>query len=179
MSSLTIACRIRPRRATSSTWRTISTASAMDLGFTSMAGLSACWTSCENSRPVTIVHHSSTTKATGSMRQSKLEFWHALKDCSFALAPAGYGVDTHRVYEILMMHTAPIVLTSPLDALYAQFPVIVVSTWSEVFVPGAPYRFKKYLMDKFGVEPFNNSTVTTKLSMEYWVTLINRAHSQQ
>ncbi|CAK9049128.1 unnamed protein product [Durusdinium trenchii] len=39
---------------------------------------------------------------------------------SFVAAPWGHGLDTHRVWEALMMGSVPVVLSSPLDVLYEQ-----------------------------------------------------------
>lgn len=52
----------------------------------------------------------------------------------FALSPRGNGLDCHRTWELLMMKTIPIVLTSSLDGMYAGLPVVIVQSWQEVLV---------------------------------------------
>merc|ERR1719261_283417 len=55
----------------------------------------------------------------------------------FVIAPHGRGLDTHRIWEALLLNAVPIVLRSPMDPLFdgeslRKLPVKVVSSWSEV-----------------------------------------------
>jgi hypothetical protein len=81
------------------------------------------------------------------------------------------GTDTHRAWEILLLRTVPIVLTSPLDLLYSQFPVVIVKNWSEPFLPNQVERYRDMITKKFGAEPFSEG-VLNKLTMSYWIKLI-------
>jgi hypothetical protein len=65
-------------------------------------------------------------------QSKRVEFYRSLRKCEFAICPAGTGIDTHRVYECILFGVIPIVLTSPLDRLYKQFPVWIVKDWSDV-----------------------------------------------
>ncbi|WP_428332116.1 hypothetical protein [Novosphingobium sp.] len=47
----------------------------------------------------------------------------------FALSARGRGLDCYRTWELLLMKTIVIVKTSPLDALYKNLPVVIVSDW--------------------------------------------------
>lgn len=68
------------------------------------------------------------------------EYLHDLCQSKFVLCPEGTGIDTHRVYEALLCGATPVVLHSPLDALYRRFPICIVKDWTDPFsVPeGSP-----------------------------------------
>ena len=108
--------------------------------------------------------------------EARAAFWRRLSSYAFALSPAGFGVDTHRTWEILHLGAVPIVLRSPLQALHRQFPVVVVDKWSDVFVPGALERFKKDIQARFpgfASSTANASDVTwSKLTAKHWVDLV-------
>ena len=53
----------------------------------------------------------------------------------FATSPRGKGIDCHRTWELLTLRTIPIVLTSSLDPLYKDLPVVIVQAWEEVADP--------------------------------------------
>ena len=50
----------------------------------------------------------------------------------FATSPRGNGIDCHRTWELLMLRTIPIVLSSSIDPLYKGLPVVIVKAWDEV-----------------------------------------------
>ena len=130
-------------------------------------------------RFVTPLKHSNSSGALLSApkettRETKVAFWRRVAGSAFAFAPPGFGMDTHRVWEILQMHTVPIVISSPLDALYSGFPVVVVKSWQEAFEAGALELFKRAVVDKFGPEPFSQA-VNHKLSAQYWLDKVRAA----
>lgn len=104
-------------------------------------------------------------------------FWRSLGSNAFALAPAGHGIDTHRLWEVLNFHSVPIVLTSPLDRLYSQLPVVVLSNWSELLEHNCLARFKSDIQARFGEDPFASDSVLAKLTSRYWVHRIRTAAS--
>lgn len=101
----------------------------------------------------------------------KMRFWKALTKSMFSFAPPGYGQDTHRLWEILNMRTVPITISSPLDKLYREYPIIIVKDWKEAFVPGALEAFEKDILTRFGKTPFCHKMMK-KLSLQYWVEQI-------
>lgn len=113
-----------------------------------------------------------TSHAPKSLRAGRLAFWSRVAACAFALAPAGYGTDTHRMWEVLQMHTVPVVLSSPLDALYADFPVVIVQRWADVFAPGSLERFRDEVIARWGQSPFSKE-VLHKLTTDHWVRRVN------
>lgn len=81
------------------------------------------------------------------------DYMHTLSSYKFSLAPPGRGIDTHRCWESLMVGTIPIVLSSPLNDLYNDLPVLVVESY-DIITPtylneaynnfrGRSYKFDK------------------------------------
>lgn len=58
--------------------------------------------------------------------------WRTMSQYAFCASPHGHGLDCHRTWEALALGCIPIVKSSALDDLYAQFPVWIVNDWSEV-----------------------------------------------
>lgn len=108
----------------------------------------------------------------GSLREKKIRFWSRLVRVAFATAPPGYGMDTHRFWEILSMKTVPIVLSSPLDGLYSNYPVIIVQDWKEIFAQSALEDFRQRILAKWGPNPFSERVIQ-RLGLSYWVDLVN------
>src|SRR6185437_6783751 len=50
----------------------------------------------------------------------------------FHIAVTGNGLDTHRLWEVLYLGSVPIVMTSVLDKLYENLPVLIVQSWHQV-----------------------------------------------
>lgn len=94
------------------------------------------------------------------------ELWEKKIDYWFSLCPPGNGIDTHRVWEDLILGLIPIVKTSPLDALYQQFPIVIVKDWGEVNQTNLLY-WKSLYQDQV----FSDETAL-KLQQSYWLELI-------
>ena len=54
------------------------------------------------------------------------EYLTILSTYRFCMSPPGTGVDTHRTWECLMVGTIPILISSPLDSLFDDLPVLLV-----------------------------------------------------
>lgn len=108
----------------------------------------------------------------GEGEEARKRFWsHVAMNCSFALAPFGRGLDTHRVWEVLQLGGIPIVLTSSMDRLYSTFPILIVKSWAEVFSSESFLQKKKEnIIARFG-SPFHKE-VKHRLTLDYWVKLI-------
>lgn len=48
------------------------------------------------------------------------------------ISPHGHGLDCHRTYEALCLGCIPIVKTSPLDGLYRNMPILIVTSWRDL-----------------------------------------------
>ena len=63
---------------------------------------------------------------------SRDSFWQSVGDYAFVASPQGHGMDTHRLWEVLLLGSVPVVVSSPLDALYAEFPVVILPSWQQL-----------------------------------------------
>jgi hypothetical protein len=90
-----------------------------------------------------------------------------LKDHKFALSPPGRGLDTHRTWEALMVGTIPIVISSPLDSLYDNLPVLIIEDWS-ILTP-------EYLEEQFCL--FQSRTYDfSKIYSAYWKDRVKKPY---
>ena len=48
------------------------------------------------------------------------------------LCPQGTGLDCHRTWEVLIVGCIPIVLSSNLDELYKDLPIVVIESWDKL-----------------------------------------------
>jgi hypothetical protein len=102
-------------------------------------------------------------------RQPRLSSWTRQTEYAFVLSPHGNGLDCHRTWEALNLGCIPIVKSSPIDELYAELPVLIVDSWSNLS--------KELLMvtiDKFKTHSFDMN----KLTLDYWKRLI-RTHCSE
>lgn len=68
-----------------------------------------------------------------SEHRSQIRYFNKLRCTKFVPAPEGSGLDSHRVYEALMMGAIPIVVNfEPFEPLYAGLPILKVENWSVV-----------------------------------------------
>jgi hypothetical protein len=75
-------------------------------------------------------HKDISRKSSGGNRGN---FWGSMAQHAFSLSPPGHGQDTHRFWEILLLGSVPIVVSSPLDRLVCQFPSVILKDWSVLF----------------------------------------------
>jgi len=87
---------------------------------------------------------------------------------AFVISPFGNGVDCHRTWEALMLHSIPIVKRSPLDALHEQFPVAIVDDWREISI-AAMRNWRDRLKNGFTPDMF------ARLTRDYWAERIRAA----
>lgn len=93
------------------------------------------------------------------------EGWkNAVQTHFFVVCPPGHGYDTHRVWEVLLAGSIPVVPSTPMDSMYENLPVLIVGNWSEVnelFLDNIYQHFS--LRTDFCVD---------KLFLAYWERLI-------
>ena len=83
------------------------------------------------------------------------------------MAPPGNGIDTHRTWECLMVGTIPILIHSPMNSLYDDLPVLIISI-EDIHEITEEYLNRKYIeifenKDKYNFE---------KLYTPYWKSKI-------
>lgn len=107
---------------------------------------------------------------------SRADTWRAMGAHAFVVAPPGHGLDTHRAWEVLALGSVPVVLSSSLDALYSEFPVVMIDSWDEVRT-GALERWRAQITRRFGAEPFSER-IRDALTGTHWARRIATRHQR-
>jgi hypothetical protein len=89
--------------------------------------------------------------------------WKNMGKCAFVLSPHGNGLDCHRTWEALCLGCIPIVKTSGLDSLFADLPVWIVQSWSDVTEENMRLKLAEFMARPFAFE---------KLTLGYWQSKI-------
>ena len=94
---------------------------------------------------------------------TRLISWKKQSDYAFVVSPPGEGLDCHRTWEALCLGCIPIMISTPLDAMFEGLPVLIVKSWSEVTrellnTTIAEYNMKEWCLDK--------------LKLKYWMDKI-------
>jgi len=88
----------------------------------------------------------------------------------FILCPRGNGLDSHRIWEVLLAGSIPIITSSPLDIMFIKhnLPVIILSDWNEL---------NNNLTNKLSLwqKKFKSLTypknIYPKFNFNYWINL--------
>jgi hypothetical protein len=72
------------------------------------------------------------------------EYMNAIGRYKFVLCQRGYGIDTHRVCEVLLMGSVPVVQHSVLDDMYSQWPVLLVDSFDTIDTQDFVFDESKY-----------------------------------
>lgn len=91
-------------------------------------------------------HSNSHTSRTLAPTLEKLPFEEYMKEISrhcLVVCHRGNGIDTHRVSEVLLMGSIPIVFHSPLDDMYSQWNCIIVDSLEEIDLTKVTWDHKK------------------------------------
>lgn len=89
--------------------------------------------------------------------------WNEIKNYQFIVCPEGNGVDTHRVWEGLLLGAIPIVKINFLSPLYGKLPIIIIKDWSQVNLNFLDQQLKKIKSRKYDF---------SILFMNYWINEI-------
>jgi len=95
-------------------------------------------------------------------------YYHLINKYKFILSPSGAGPDCHRTWEALYMGCIPIVISSSINELYEDLPILVINDWNEI---NKEFLEKKYIeiMNKNK----NNEYNINKLYLQFWLDKIN------
>ena len=95
------------------------------------------------------------------------------KHYKFVLSPEGTGLDCHRTWEALLIGCIPIVLSSNLNELYKNLPILVVQSWDDI---------NKNMLEKEYIRIIKNKKNKVYdmdiLTLEYWQNKI-ASHTDQ
>ena len=101
-------------------------------------------------------------------KMPRTELWLSKIKYHFSVCPPGNGLDTHRVWEDLILGIIPIVKTSPLDTLYEQFPIVILKDWAEI----TEENLIKWYKENKG--EFESPLFKRKITQEYWLELMDQ-----
>ena len=101
------------------------------------------------------------------MNKKVKRYMTSIASVQFAIAPQGNGLDTHRIWEVLSLGTVPIVLTSSLDLLYSNFPIVIINHPSELKAADFFTKWTKRLTKRWGPEPISIE-VRKRLRVMWW-----------
>jgi hypothetical protein len=82
----------------------------------------------------------------------------------FVLSPEGNGIDTHRLWEALVIGTIPIEKRNINNSFYSDLPICFVNKWSDITLD---FLEKEYIRIKSTNYDLN------KLTFSYWKDKIN------
>lgn len=81
----------------------------------------------------------------------------------FILSPPGNGFDCHRAWEALLMNSIPVMISTPIDDLFDDLPVIIVKNWSQVTKEFLEQQYSKIKQKNYNFK---------KLYADYWLNKI-------
>lgn len=91
---------------------------------------------------------------------------------AFVVSPHGSGFDCYRTWEAILMGAIPIVKRSPIDAVYAGFPVVIVDDWSEI----TPPNLQRWRDDLAGY--WTDAKSDMRLTLSHWLRLFREKARQ-
>ena len=91
------------------------------------------------------------------------DYFNNLKDYRFILCPPGNGVDTHRIWESLLMNTIPILNNNNFskNLVNKKVPVLVVDEWKELNDYDENYFVSEYekIFKNSDIQKFSTSNI--------------------
>ena len=92
----------------------------------------------------------------------------SLKSFRFCISPPGRGIDCHRTWEALLLGVIPILLSSPIDPLFDDLPVIILNSIEDFNKIDNEFLNVKHneIIKNIGSFNFN------KLMFHYWKNII-------
>lgn len=88
-------------------------------------------------------------------------------DFPFWLSPRGKGLDCHRNWEALYLGRIPIIMSSPIDYLFEDLPVLIVNSWEEV-TQESLLRIYSEIQERNRIHGYDYSRIT----LHFWTTKI-------
>jgi hypothetical protein len=89
------------------------------------------------------------------------EAWRKLvQDHKWVACPPGHGYDTHRVWEVLMLGSVPVVPSTSMDSLYEGLPVLIVNDWHNLTAERLHERYEELRTEAWNLD---------RLFFPYWL----------
>ena len=86
--------------------------------------------------------------------------WKNQTKYAFVVSPQGEGMDCHRTWEALCLGCIPIMISTPLNDMFAGLPVLIVNSWSDV---------NSELLIRTHFEYSRKEFCKDKLLLKYWL----------
>jgi len=99
------------------------------------------------------------------MHMQRADTWRAQSTMAFVISPWGNGYDCHRTWEALVLGCIPVVMSSPIDDVFAELPVLIVKSWRELNMSTLHATLRAFSRRSFDME---------RLKLSYWSKLIRR-----
>lgn len=93
------------------------------------------------------------------------EVWKKHGQHLFIASPPGNGLDCHRTWEAMILGSIPIILSTELDPLFDNLPVVIVKKWEEITEDNLRKWRQSILSRKYDLK---------KLEQQYWVNFISK-----
>jgi hypothetical protein len=93
----------------------------------------------------------------------KESYFKLHEEFAFEVSPFGNGVSNFRDYESLLLHTFPILFHSPIDSVYKNLPVMIVSTPQDITEQSLQHH-----MDQYG-DWFDTHDIRKELDVRRWL----------
>jgi hypothetical protein len=91
-------------------------------------------------------------------------YWRIISKSVFVISPPGNGIDCHRIWEALYLHTVPIVKYHESLSQFKHLPILFVDSWEEVTIDSLRSK-----LDEFKYREFND---IPELTIDYWSNII-------
>jgi mannosyltransferase OCH1-like enzyme len=104
------------------------------------------------------------TAESGKNGQGYDDYLNNIYNHNFVFCPEGNGIDTHRTWEALCMHSIPIEKRNINNQFYTDLPICFVDDWNEVTENFLKSEYIRISQGKWNLE---------KLSFEYWKNKIH------
>lgn len=101
-------------------------------------------------------------------RKTMNEYLKEISQHNFVLSPRGNGLDCFRTWETLLMGSYPVVISSTLDPLFSDLPVVIVKSWNDLTQDFLEQKYSEFSQKKFNFD---------KLYMPYWLKEIEKVQN--
>jgi hypothetical protein len=94
-----------------------------------------------------------------------LDYFREMSTCKFTLCPPGWGPDSYRVWEALLVGSIPIVekVSQSMTKLYFELPILIVDDLKKIDTEFLKREYEKISKCKYNMQ---------KLYMRYWIDKI-------
>jgi len=95
---------------------------------------------------------------------SHIEYIKSVSKFKFNLCPPGNSLDTHRIWESLMVDTIPVMLSNSFSKNFQNLgiPIVLIEKWEDL------NKFNKTALDEIYDEYLKNGSLKRFVNFEYW-----------